>query len=165
MAFLASIFNMAGFRRSKGVTYDAEGAVTKCLFCDINARKEPGTIVHETDEMVVFRTVRPYTDSHLLVVPRAHVQSVSSLKGEKDAQMVQRMVDVGTQALELLQPGLAATATFCFHIPPFNSIDHLHLHAIGNPDTMTMVGRLKYGNGVYCWDSALTMQELRAREK
>jgi diadenosine tetraphosphate (Ap4A) HIT family hydrolase len=165
MAFLASIFNMAGFNSSKGVTYDAEGAVTRCLFCDINARKEPGAIVYETEEMVVFHTVRPYTDSHLLVVPRAHVQSVSNLKGEKDAQMVQRMVEAGSQALEQLQPGLAATASFCFHIPPFNSIDHLHLHAIGNAGTMTMVGRLKYSTGVYCWDSALTMQELRAREK
>jgi diadenosine tetraphosphate (Ap4A) HIT family hydrolase len=155
-----------GFHSSKGVTYDAKGSVTRCIFCDISARKEQSdTIVYETEEMVVFRTVRPYTDSHLLVVPRAHIHSVSKLKGEKDAQMVERMVEAGMQALERLLPGLSTTSTFCFHIPPFNSIDHLHLHAIGNSNTMTIDGHHKYSNSVYCWDSALTVQEIRAREK
>jgi len=160
MSFLASIFNSF---RSKGVTYGPDGIVTNCLFCDINARKEPGTIVRENEEFVTFRTVRPYTDSHFLVVPRTHLKSVDNLRGEQDAMLVQRMVDAGKDALEALQPGLAATASFCFHVPPFNSIDHLHLHAIGNADTMGVTGRLKYSTSVYCWDSATAMKEIRAR--
>jgi len=77
---------------------------------------------------------------------------------------VQRMVEAGRAALETLQLGLSDTASFCFHVPPFNSIDHLHLHAIGNANSMSIMGRMKYSASVYCWDSATAAREVRARD-
>ena len=176
MSFLASIFKTSsdiGQWVSKGVTYQGSGGasvgkdkIVKCLFCDIAAKKAPGSIVSETDEFVVFRTIQPYTANHVLVVPRKHVQSVHFLKGEEDAQQVERMVEAGKCALNSLESGMGDSAQFRFHIPPINSIDHLHLHAIGHPETLSLLGALKYRAATfYCWDAAETAAYSRAQLK
>jgi diadenosine tetraphosphate (Ap4A) HIT family hydrolase len=112
----------------KGVTYDAvTGAVKSCLFCRIATREEPGTIVFEDAQFVVFKTIAPASSQHLLVTPRKHIRNLKSLHGPKDAALIREMIEVGRTALG----GDAKGAHFSFHVPPYNSIDHLHLHAIG----------------------------------
>jgi diadenosine tetraphosphate (Ap4A) HIT family hydrolase len=150
MDIVKIIFN--SFRSSKGVSYNSNGEVMKCLFCDVCDKKEPGTIIYETDDLVVFRTLKPYTTSHLLVSPRKHIQSVLHMKGEDDCKLIDGLVEAGKEALNILEPNLGNTGLFVFHVPPFNSIDHLHLHAIGNPETLTFLGGQKYSPGrLYCY--------------
>jgi diadenosine tetraphosphate (Ap4A) HIT family hydrolase len=146
---------------SKGVTMDRNGNILKCLFCDIIAGKEPASIVYENDEFISFHTIKPYTSCHLLVSPKAHVKSLNQLHGEKDAMMIQRMVGAGQQALEKIKPGFSYKAKFCFHVPPFNSIDHLHLHAISQPETMGVIGTIKYSEGLYCWNAEYAIEQIR----
>lgn len=43
---------------------------------------------------------------------------------------------------------------FCFHVPPFNSIDHLHLHAIGRIYEMSWFNMQKYYLGSFWCKSA-----------
>lgn len=124
----------------KGVSYDSNQNVIDCLFCRIQNHQEPARIVYEDSEHCVFKTIAPASPLHLLVTPKKHVQNVESLKGEEDAQLVQKLVDVGRKVLG--EKG--ETALFCFHIPPWNSIDHLHLHAIADTDQMNLLGRIKY---------------------
>ena len=113
----------------KGVVYDATtGAVKSCLFCKIATRDEPGTIVFEDSKFVVFKTINPASSKHLLVTPKKHIQNLESLKGPVDAALVREMIKIGAVALGDQAEG----AHYSFHVPPFNSIDHLHLHAIGN---------------------------------
>lgn len=124
----------------KGVGYDEKGKAKDCIFCRISKREEPGTIEFEDDSFVVFRTTSPVTEKHLLVITREHIRNASDLSGPKDAELVRRLVSTGKAALGDQAPG----ALFCFHMSPFNSIDHLHLHAIARPETMNFVDSLKY---------------------
>ncbi len=170
MSFLTNFFKSSSDTWvAKGVTYQASPSgekIVKCLFCDIAAKKAPGSIVAETEEFVVFRTIQPFTANHLLVVPRKHIQSVHELKGEEGGQMVERMVEVGKCALNSLESGMGDTAHHRFHIPPVNSIDHLHLHAIGRPETLSFLGALKYrASTLYCWDAVETAAHVRAQVK
>mmetsp|Transcript_11079 Transcript_11079/g.18594 ORF Transcript_11079/g.18594 Transcript_11079/m.18594 type:complete len:156 (+) Transcript_11079:130-597(+) len=62
----------------------------------------------------------------------------------------------------------ANDALFCFHVPPFNSIDHLHLHAIASPKRMSRMTRMKYSvDSYYCEsaESAITILEQQDRDK
>ena len=112
----------------KGVIYDAtSGAVKSCLFCKIATREEPGTIIFEDSKFVVFKTINPASNKHLLVTPKKHIQNLEALKGPADAALVREMIKVGVAALGDQAEG----AHYSFHVPPFNSIDHLHMHAIG----------------------------------
>ena len=125
----------------KGVTYDVgTGDVISCLFCRIATREEPGTIVYEDENIVAFKNIAPASDDHLLITPRKHIQNLSSLSGPKDAALVREMKRVG----KLCLGDSGDAAVYLFHGPPWNSIDHLHLHAISHPEKMNFINMLKY---------------------
>ncbi|KZT57631.1 HIT-like protein [Calocera cornea HHB12733] len=104
--------------------------VKGCIFCDV--RKEKGfNIVHENDDLIVFKDRAPAASEHLLVIPRHHLASVKALR-KQDIFLVRNLEAAGAEALTSL--GFAPSdQRFGFHIPPFNSISHLHLHAFGLP--------------------------------
>ncbi|KDQ15865.1 hypothetical protein BOTBODRAFT_130585 [Botryobasidium botryosum FD-172 SS1] len=97
-----------------------------CTFCDVS--KEKGfNIIAEDETLVVFRDRRPAALHHLLVVPKEHIGSVRELRKEH-LPLLEKMGIAGRDALSSLGAPLE-TQRFGFHIPPFNSVDHLHLHA------------------------------------
>jgi diadenosine tetraphosphate (Ap4A) HIT family hydrolase len=135
----------------KGVTYDPNtGDVLSCLFCRISSHQEPGKIVYEDTNFVAFKTIAPVTEAHILITPRKHIQNLSSLSGPTDALLVKELVRIGRLCLG----SEADNARYCFHAPPWNSIDHLHLHAIAKPGTMDFLGMLKYSPESYWCKSA-----------
>jgi histidine triad (HIT) family protein len=44
-----------------------------CTFCEIIAHREPATIIHEDDDVVVFKNRLNWVPVMLLVVPRVHM--------------------------------------------------------------------------------------------
>ena len=159
---------------SKGVLYDSHGKIKNCVFCSIINRTGPAKIVDESDEFIVFRTLRPYAEHHLLVCPKRHVRSVNELEGAEDAAMIERMIEMGEKCLnglEYTQMKLRDKESIahkhCFHIPPYNSIDHLHLHSIGLGDAgMNWFGRLKYWDSTfYCKSAEAIARQLRLEER
>ena len=145
----------------KGVVYGSGGTVTSCLFCRIIERKEPGNIVLENERLVAFKTIAPASSNHLLVVPRDHRANVHALSGKEDAALLKEMKEFGLEALKVDGCPNIENSQYSFHVPPYNSIDHLHLHAIGNRSSMTFAGALKYAEGTfYCWSVDQTIKRI-----
>ncbi len=48
-----------------------------CLFCKIAAKQIPASIVYEDEELLVFKDINPAAPVHLLVIPKAHVATLS----------------------------------------------------------------------------------------
>lgn len=128
----------------------------KCVFCRKIAGESvngnDGTFVFVDDEIVVFKDWRPAARRHYLVCPRDHVTSARALT-PRDAGLARRMLQAGKNAIAADFPltgadekikinknrqGAAAAAAavetrFGYHLPPFNSVDHLHMHAFALP--------------------------------
>lgn len=51
-----------------------------CIFCKIANGQIPSEFVYESDNVVVFNDINPQAPTHLLVVPRVHVESLKELK-------------------------------------------------------------------------------------
>ncbi|HEY7988287.1 MAG TPA: HIT domain-containing protein, partial [Lapillicoccus sp.] len=47
-----------------------------CLFCDMLEGKVPMDVVRETGESVAFRDINPQAPTHVLVIPRRHVENL-----------------------------------------------------------------------------------------
>jgi len=62
-----------------------------CPFCRIAAGDVPATIVHQDDEVVVFRDIRPQAPLHLLVIPRRHIVSLAEA-AEGDHELLGRLL-------------------------------------------------------------------------
>ena len=159
--------------RPKGVVYGSDALVEKCLFCDIaHGRLDPakggreedqrlqGRLLHETAEVAVFCNLAVHAHLHLLAIPKEHVKNVSVL-GPGHIPLLRNLKAAGTEALrdilanevdEAGRPLRTAAEVeeearnnfvFNFHVPPFNSIDHLHLHCLHLPSHNWLSG-VKY---------------------
>ena len=49
-----------------------------CLFCRIVRKEIPAQIVAETDECLAFLDISPQAPTHVLIIPKAHLDSLSS---------------------------------------------------------------------------------------
>ncbi|ORZ20331.1 scavenger mRNA decapping enzyme C-term binding-domain-containing protein [Absidia repens] len=105
-----------------------------CPFCDVSA--ENGfAVVQETEDLIVFKDRSPAASLHLLVIPRKHIGTVKNLE-KKDIPLLQKMIGLGQQLLK--EQGYQIDDDkeqfrLGFHAPPFNSVNHLHMHVIGLP--------------------------------
>ena len=53
-----------------------------CIFCKILSGQFGTEFVYENEDAVVFKDINPKADTHLLVVPRIHVESLNELNDE-----------------------------------------------------------------------------------
>ena len=53
-----------------------------CIFCKIIAGEFGTEFIHENDYAVVFKDINPKADTHLLVVPKKHVESLNEVEDE-----------------------------------------------------------------------------------
>lgn len=102
----------------------------------------PSRNYKETTELVAFRDRSPRAELHALVIPKRFVPNVFSLTPE-DVHLVQDMRQMGLDLLEENYPKIVAANDYilCFHIPPFNSVDHLHLHVLAPASKMNVIYR------------------------
>ncbi len=111
--------------------YPAVVMATDCLFCKIASHAIPAQIVHEDDEVVAFRDLRPVAPTHVLVIPKKHLPGVHEATGE-DAGMLGQLLlaarDVAEQ-LGLDKDGYRLVINQGPHAG--QSVFHLHLHVIG----------------------------------
>ena len=53
--------------------------MSDCIFCKIINGDFGTEFIHETESAVVFKDINPQAETHLLVVPRLHVESLNEL--------------------------------------------------------------------------------------
>ena len=48
-----------------------------CIFCSIIQKKIPAKIVLENDSVIAFNDINPVAPTHLLIIPKIHIESIS----------------------------------------------------------------------------------------
>jgi histidine triad (HIT) family protein len=61
-----------------------------CLFCRIAAGEIPAEIVLATPDLVAFRDINPQAPTHILIIPRRHIATVSNLE-PSDAEIMGKL--------------------------------------------------------------------------
>ena len=115
----------------------------------------------ETAELLSFQDISPRAKLHALVIPKRFVRNVYSLTPD-DANLIRDMRQMGLELMEKQQPQALVDDDYilCFHIPPFNSVDHLHLHVLAPASEMNYLYRYgKYNTGARWCIGALEVIE------
>ncbi len=102
-----------------------------CLFCRIARGESPAQIVRATPDLVAFRDLHPQAPTHILIVPRRHLSSVSALE-PGDAETVGRLFLAAREIAEA--EGIAQGGyRMVINAGPDagQSVFHLHLHLLG----------------------------------
>ncbi|MCI8848028.1 MAG: histidine triad nucleotide-binding protein [Oscillibacter sp.] len=56
--------------------------MSDCLFCKIAAGEIPSSKVYEDEQCFAFKDIAPQAPTHFLVIPKAHIGSVSEVTAE-----------------------------------------------------------------------------------
>ncbi|KAG7242940.1 hypothetical protein INR49_017631 [Caranx melampygus] len=119
---------------------DASGS-KDCPFCQIANNQTDTEILLSDDELVCFRDVKPGAPHHYLIVSRRHIDNCKSLHGG-DVPLVERMEKMGRSVLEKNKVSDLNDVSLGFHVPPFSSVPHLHLHTLAPASRMN---KIRYG--------------------
>ena len=101
-----------------------------CIFCKIIAGEIPSTKVYEDETILAFRDIAPQAPTHVLVVPKAHIEDCNGITAENSA-LVAHIFEVIPQiaAAEGLVNGYrVATNTGA---DSGQTVPHLHFHILG----------------------------------
>ncbi|KAG2145322.1 HIT-like protein [Suillus bovinus] len=119
-----------------------QGNSQSCIFCRAySTNRSDFDIVWEDEVFVAFRDIRPSAQDHIQLIPKTHIESIKKLS-QKDVNMLRRMEEIGHSILDTFNVPVSKRK-MGFHIPPFNSILHLHLHVQSLPYN-SPIHRLKY---------------------
>jgi histidine triad (HIT) family protein len=102
----------------------------KTLFEKIIDREIPGDIVFEDDRVVAFRDINPAAPTHVLVVPRRHIDRIENMSPE-DEPLVGHMMFVATRLAK--EMGLDGGYRLVLNngADGGQSVFHIHLHLLG----------------------------------
>src|SRR5688572_5914620 len=109
-----------------------------CIFCKIVAGTIPSTKVHEDEDVVAIRDIRPLAPTHVLVLPRVHVASLAELDDERLAgRLLATAAAIARE--EKLERGWRLIANTGSH--GGQEVHHLHLHVLGGRALGPMLSR------------------------
>lgn len=104
--------------------------MTACLFCKIIAGEIPSTKVYEDETILAFRDIAPQAPTHILVVPKAHIEDTNGITAENSAVIAHifEMIPQIAKAEGLVNGYRVAT-----NCGPDSgqTVPHLHFHILG----------------------------------
>ena len=104
---------------------------TDCLFCRIVSGELPADFVHQDDLMVAIRDINPRAPTHLLLIPREHIESAAELT-DAHGPLQGRLFAVGAQLARdagIAEQGYRLTTNI--GRAGGQTVPHLHVHLMG----------------------------------
>ena len=100
-----------------------------CIFCKIVAGDIPASKIYEDADVIVFNDIHPLAHVHFLIVPKAHIESLTACNAEHQALLGKML---------LLAPRLASEQGLAGFRTMINTghdggqeVFHLHVHVFG----------------------------------
>ena len=101
-----------------------------CLFCKIAAGEIPSTKVYEDEKILAFRDINPMAPSHILVIPKAHIDSVNGITAENSDLVAHIFEVIPKIAAEEGLTGGYRVVSNCGD-DAGQTVHHLHFHILG----------------------------------
>jgi histidine triad (HIT) family protein len=102
-----------------------------CLFCRIIRREIPASVVYEDEDVIAFNDINPQAPTHILVVPKRHVDTLNALDANDDGligMLVRRAAAIARER------GIAESGyrtVFNTNDDGGQTVPHIHLHLLG----------------------------------
>ena len=104
--------------------------MSDCIFCKIVAGTLPSNKVYEDDEMLAFHDIHPIAPVHMLIIPKAHIVSLSECENNHQ-ELLGRMLLLGSKLAR--EHGLESGFRTMINTGRGGGqeVFHLHIHIFG----------------------------------
>ncbi|HVZ47211.1 MAG TPA: histidine triad nucleotide-binding protein [Gemmatimonadaceae bacterium] len=100
-----------------------------CLFCRIVSGEIPAAKVAESGECLAFRDISPQAPTHVLVIPKVHMESLHHLTEHGIASPLFAMAQRVAEAEGIAADGYRVVINT--GVNGGQTVGHLHLHVLG----------------------------------
>ena len=101
-----------------------------CLFCKINKNEIPADVVHQDELCIVIRDINPQAPSHVLVIPREHIESLDDAS-QRNEPLLGHLLRVGARvANDLGNAEDGYRSVINTGAGAGQSVFHLHVHVL-----------------------------------
>lgn len=101
-----------------------------CIFCKIAKGEIPSSKLYEDDKILAFKDLEPQAPTHVLIIPKEHIESVSEVDSGNSAVVAKIFETAAKLSKELeLEKGYRIV-TNCGEDGQ-QSVKHLHFHLLG----------------------------------
>ena len=104
--------------------------MSDCLFCRIIDGEIPSTKVYEDEHFFAFRDINPQAPTHILVVPKEHIESVAAIDETNSAAAARCLEAVAKIARAEGLAGGYRVVSNCGD-DAGQTVHHLHFHILG----------------------------------
>lgn len=105
--------------------------MTDCIFCRIINGELPSTNVYNDGQVTAFRDINPAAPTHILIVPKKHIDSVNELSVE-DEPLIGHLFLIAKQLAAQegnAEPGYRLVINT--GAESGQTVNHVHLHLLG----------------------------------
>ncbi|MDR1116828.1 MAG: histidine triad nucleotide-binding protein [Oscillospiraceae bacterium] len=104
--------------------------MSDCLFCKIIGGEIPSAKVYEDDSVYAFNDISPQAKTHILIIPKTHIDSAAMVTGENSAVLAHIFEVIPKIAGE---NGLDGGFRVITNVGENGrqSVKHLHFHLVG----------------------------------
>jgi histidine triad (HIT) family protein len=101
-----------------------------CLFCKILKGEIPSKVAYENEQVYAFHDIAPQAPTHILVIPRTHVESADKIT-EENAELVSAVFTAIPKIAKAA--GLSDGYRVITNVGEngCQSVKHLHFHILG----------------------------------
>jgi histidine triad (HIT) family protein len=103
----------------------------ECVFCRIIAGEIPADIVYQDEDFLAFRDIMPKAPTHVLIIPKTHITSVTELT-EEQQKLAGRLIIIAKNLAK--KKGIARKGyrlVINCGLEGGQVVPHLHLHLLG----------------------------------
>jgi len=106
-------------------------SANECLFCKIIAGDIPAEVIHQDERCVAIRDARPQAPTHILVIPREHIESLDEAS-QRDEALLGHLLRMSARMAN--QEGLSESGyrtVINTGTGAGQTVFHLHVHVLG----------------------------------
>ena len=102
-----------------------------CIFCKIAAGEMAADKVFEDDQAVAIRDLKPQAPTHILIVPKEHLESLNDVSQSDEALLghLMRLASKIANQVGIAENGFRAVINTGEEAG--QSVEHLHVHLLG----------------------------------
>jgi len=101
-----------------------------CVFCQVLEKQLPGKIEYEDDDLAVIKDINRQAPTHLLVIPKKHIEKLSDVADEDSDLLCKMMVVAKNMAKKLDLDEKGFRLVINEGKDAGQSIFHLHMHLL-----------------------------------
>jgi len=102
--------------------------VKDCVFCKIIKGEIPGKIAAEMENVLAFYDVDPSADTHILIVPKRHIETFLEIKKE-DNEILSQMLRLAQDLIK--KNKIENKYKLVVNGGEYQFVLHFHLHLLG----------------------------------